>query len=347
MKREILMSPADSGLSMAVTKLQAHMHGSLPWIEKSFGLATDGFRKNAEKLTLKVPEVYVGNGNYHEVLPDGKRTVSQVFYYADSAEQVVDETIMDGYRMKCRVSMVVWLDLDRLKAEMGYTYDHRYTDELKKQALNAINSFPDYRPKAVESKAQEVWKGWTIGRGVLYYGDTTEYAMTQIFKHPEAGFRVFGELEYEETCDTYILPSFGEALPVTIVNRFGESYTIQPSENYVEAPVEPAVVVNPNENTTIELGEGETHNVPLVTVQDVYSLEFNFLVDHDNVITATIAAGYAATYTTQALSNVATVAYKKNGAAAALPIAAAANDVVEVTITRTNAAAAAKVTINS
>ena len=214
MDRKIYTSPSASGLARAVTALQVHLHSELTWLQHSFGLASDGFFESVEKLTLTIPEVYVGGGEYRTVLPDD-RLVSHAFYYADSAERVVSGEPYAGYRMACNVSLVVWMDLDRLNAEMGWGYAHRYTDELKQQALRAINAFPDFSPSQVHTKTKNVWSGWTIGRGVLYYGDQKEYALSQIGKHPEAGFRVYGVLTYEEPCqggNTYFAEDYSQQI---------------------------------------------------------------------------------------------------------------------------------------
>lgn len=200
MNRELILSPSTEGLSLAVSRLQTKLYEDLPWTEKVYGLASDGFRESTEKLTLTIPEVYKGNGIYEEVLPNGLNT-SHIFFYADGPEKVEAWSAFgDSQRYSQRLSIVVWCDLEKIKATLGYNYDHRFTDELIGQMRRSLATQSEYEPETIERGAKQVWKNWTIGRGVLYYGDYKEYAMTQIFKHPEAGFRIFGNITYDDPC---------------------------------------------------------------------------------------------------------------------------------------------------
>ncbi|MPN49993.1 hypothetical protein SDC9_197618 [bioreactor metagenome] len=72
---------------------------------------------------------------------------------------------------------------------------------------------------------------------------------------------------------------------------------------------------------------------------------FGFPTDYDDNMTVTAAAEQAADFATEALINVATVAYEVNGSAASLPFTVAAGDTVKVTITRTDAGTDASVKI--
>ena len=199
MNREIIHTPGEAGLSRAVTLLQDHLHQALPWIEKSFGLATDGHAVNREQLTVTVPEVYVGGGEYDPVLPDDRR-ISQLFFYQDGAEEVLEQVPYGDYRLCAPLSIVFWCDLDQLSGAMGFPTAYRYTDELKAQLLAALAQFPDFAAEAVDTKAERVWSGWNVGRGVLYFGDRKEYAIAQVGRHPQAGFRVRGTLAYAQPC---------------------------------------------------------------------------------------------------------------------------------------------------
>lgn len=80
---------------------------------------------------------------------------------------------------------------------------------------------------------------------------------------------------------------------------------------------------------------------------DNRSLNIQFLATYDDNITLTATADEATTWTTESLTNVATVAYEKNGGAASLPITLAVSDTLKITITRTNAALDSKVKLTN
>lgn len=68
-----------------------------------------------------------------------------------------------------------------------------------------------------------------------------------------------------------------------------------------------------------------------------------FPATYDNSITIDIDANSAGAYSTATLTNVATIAYEKNGSSASLPVAVSNGDTLKVTITRTNSALLSKV----
>jgi hypothetical protein len=76
-------------------------------------------------------------------------------------------------------------------------------------------------------------------------------------------------------------------------------------------------------------------------------IEFDYPIGADDDITLTAGANQATTWTSEVLDNVATILYEKNSVAVSRPFVLAVSDVLKVTITRTNPAAAAKVTLKN
>lgn len=72
-----------------------------------------------------------------------------------------------------------------------------------------------------------------------------------------------------------------------------------------------------------------------------------FPAGYDDNMTITAESDQATSWTTETLSNVATVAYEKNGVAASLPITLAEGDTMKITITRTDSEAAASVKLEN
>jgi hypothetical protein len=85
----------------------------------------------------------------------------------------------------------------------------------------------------------------------------------------------------------------------------------------------------------------------LKRVSPTINLNVQFLATYDDNITITVTADEAATWTTESLTNVATIAYEVNGVADTLPITLVATDTLKVTITRTNAALDSKVKLTT
>jgi len=84
-----------------------------------------------------------------------------------------------------------------------------------------------------------------------------------------------------------------------------------------------------------------------ITLPDNRNAYFYFIATYDDYQLITADANAATTWTTEILTNVATIAYEKNGVAATLPITLVATDTLKVTITRTNAALDSLVKLNN
>lgn len=85
----------------------------------------------------------------------------------------------------------------------------------------------------------------------------------------------------------------------------------------------------------------------LKRVSPVINLYVQFIATYDDDITITADANSATAWTTETLTNVATIAYEKNGSAASLPITLAVGDTLKITITRTNAALDSLIKLNN
>lgn len=82
-------------------------------------------------------------------------------------------------------------------------------------------------------------------------------------------------------------------------------------------------------------------------IPDERILIVQFPKGYDDNMTITAESDQATSWTTETLSNVATVAYEKNGVAASLPITLAEGDTLKITITRTDSEAASSVKLEN
>lgn len=134
-----------------------------------------------------------------------------------------------------------------------------------------------------------------------------------------------------------------DVTPVSITDRFGATILKGEGESYTESPITKPVIINLNDNTETELGEGESYTIPLI--EDQFDIVLNYPGDADNIIT--ITATEAATYTTEVLTNITSVIYTLNTVAATMPITLAIGDTLIAEIVRTDAALASKITLKN
>jgi hypothetical protein len=103
----------------------------------------------------------------------------------------------------------------------------------------------------------------------------------------------------------------------------------------------PATIAHEIPDITVTKYDGSTYTHPAgkdLIESTTKRISAQFPATYDDNLTLTADSFSVGTYSAADLTNVATVAYEKNGQAAALPVTLAANDTLKITITRTNAA---------
>ena len=101
---------------------------------------------------------------------------------------------------------------------------------------------------------------------------------------------------------------------------------------------------------TVTEPDASTYTYPAakdITLPDNRNAYFYFIATYDDYQLITVDSNAATTWTTETLTNVATIAYEKNSVAASLPITLAVGDTLKITITRTNAALDSLVKLNN
>lgn len=181
------------GVDAAVQTLQTSLSAALPWLSRCYGLATTGLTKQEtdtryNKNEYKYPEVYVGNSEYLALEPNNYLN-AHAFFKAEAAQEAVDYQAFHFNRYRQRVSIVFWINLDKVKTAMGYTYAHRFTEELKRQILDVLRNHSHFTVQRIHETPQDVFSGYSYN-----------HLDNQTFKHPEAGFKFEGVLLFNEKC---------------------------------------------------------------------------------------------------------------------------------------------------
>lgn len=178
------------GLDAAIQRLQLALGVNLPWLTYSFGRATSGRSKGpAKEDKIRIaPEVYMGDGRY-EVVEPNNHWAAHSFIQVAAPEEPVDFKPGKVNSYSTRLELVVLFDLEQVKAKMGYTYSHRFTEELKQEIKGVLRRLPKHQVITIHETPTEVFRGYTY--------DHHEH---QTFRHPEGGFKFVLDVSYSETC---------------------------------------------------------------------------------------------------------------------------------------------------
>lgn len=174
---ELLYISNPVGEVKRVQDLQKSFKANIDWIEKSFGIAYREQIQDGEYL----PEIYIGNNEYIEVLPDDKLTGMCFFDVLD--EIAVGE---NNNTFSANVNIVFFVNLKKAFP----TLNHRADAEARQNAINVIKQHQ---------------RGWTINN--IVKGVDNVYARYD-WKEPEAlidkqPYHVFA-LECTVNYDCYI-----------------------------------------------------------------------------------------------------------------------------------------------
>lgn len=189
-KPEIPLIDKPVNLDRVIQGIQVALGEKLSWLDYSFGRAVPGERVvEGSQRALTYPEVYVGEGRYEEVGPNSHFGAHSFIQLAGPEKPIEYEKFQRNY-YTAPLEVVFLFDLDKVKDRAGYTYSHRFTEELKQQIRVALESMPDVDVVvAMWETAVEVFRGYTYN-----------HLQMQTFKHPYAGLKIAFTTHYLEDC---------------------------------------------------------------------------------------------------------------------------------------------------
>jgi len=183
-------------LDKVLAGIQSGLVDNLSWLDAAFGRAQK-LTKMVKGKKIVTPNVFCGGwqghgpNDYIEVSPDSKIGNFSFFWIEDP--QTIDVGPFDRM-IKTPFSLIVWFDLRKV-------YDsptNRNTEYLKAQVLNVLNGRTGWHldsGRVIVSRIYEQVEN-------IYRGFTISEIDNQFLMHPFGGFRIDGELEYDELCFT-------------------------------------------------------------------------------------------------------------------------------------------------
>lgn len=170
--------PTAVGLDAEIQRLQLLLAERLPWLAVSYGKAYRSGQVLSGK-TRYVPEVYAGNGEYRDVLPNDNVQAQSFFYPRDPATTGAQEPNALSLSLTQTVDYIFWGNLRRIDP----TKDYRFEGELLQQVLQVLTE-SGALVQRVYTSAEEVFRGFSV--------DTVA---EQVLRAPYCGFRISLELQ--------------------------------------------------------------------------------------------------------------------------------------------------------
>jgi hypothetical protein len=174
------------GIDAEIQAIQLILASGLTWLEHSFGRAYTGAEMR-DKRKYYYPEVYQGSKEYLSVLPNDNFR-SQSFFIVSDPEEVADYLhYTPNTSFAFKVSIVFWYNLDQIKKYEGYIYQHRFTEELKRDILGVLKGVSSFVPERMFETPEEIYKGYSL-----------DHVKEQTLKHPFGGLRIDGTLNFDQ-----------------------------------------------------------------------------------------------------------------------------------------------------
>ncbi len=180
-------------LDLVIQQIQLGLADKIIWLDYSFGKAVAGYEMSQDgtNRTRVYPHAYFGNGQYIDVGPNNNYTAHCFIQIGASGEKLVadyDKFRQNQYRVQ--LELIVLFDVDKIKRKMEYEYQHRFTEEIKKEIRAVLRKLPLIDSvEAIYETPTDVLRGYT-------YNETER----QNFKHPFGGFKFILNVGYTESC---------------------------------------------------------------------------------------------------------------------------------------------------
>lgn len=169
-----------------IGELQQGLKERLGWLDYSFGRA-ERLVKTIDGRRYYTPNVYIGRGNYENVLPDAVKIGNYSFFVLDEPQEV-QHPMQQQVRIRSPFSLVVWVDMRKAESE-----DERNTEAVKEEILLALNDILLHKGGIVINKIYERAEN-------VFAGFTLDEVDNQFMMSPFAGWRFTGEMWIENDC---------------------------------------------------------------------------------------------------------------------------------------------------
>ena len=173
-----------------IHELQQALKDGLPWLDYSFGRC-ERLVKTVDGKRIYTPNVYKGNEQYEQILPDDRHGCYS-FFVLHEPQEVLNRMQME-VRIKTPFSLIMWVDMRKVEQKMQLP-DERNTEYIKEQVLSVIaTSFlkkGSVRVTRIYEKAENVFDGFSL-----------DEVDNQYLMSPFAGFRFYGEMIVTNDCN--------------------------------------------------------------------------------------------------------------------------------------------------
>lgn len=120
-------------LDVMIQGIQKNLQDNLPWLDYAFGRAYKIESNSESGPKVKYPAVYTENGEYLSVLPDDKLGNYSFILISDPTELEIPARLS---RLKVNGSIIFWLNLSTVYAEVNAIY----SEEIKAEILKVLST---------------------------------------------------------------------------------------------------------------------------------------------------------------------------------------------------------------
>jgi len=176
-----------------IAKIQEGLKSSLSWLDFAFGRA-ERIVKKTNGRNLYLPAIYSGDtsrpNEYLELSPDALIGNFSFFWMLDPQKFVPVSRVSGVY--KDPFALIFWFDLRKVYNSSS----NRNVFALEDQVMKALSG-----EILIPNGAIHVEKIYHLAENI-YREFSLDEVDNQFLMHPYAGFRLEGELIYEEPCQT-------------------------------------------------------------------------------------------------------------------------------------------------
>lgn len=174
-----------------IANIQKGLKEKIPWLDAAFGRA-ERIIKQINGRNYYLPAVYTGSGNtaneYLELSPDSK-IGNFCFFWMLDPQRIEWRPNIPG-TVKEPFALIFWFDLRKVY----HGADNRNVAALEAEVLNVLNG-KFHMPIG----ALTITKVYHLAENI-YREFTLDAVDNQFLMHPYAGFRLEGELIYDQPC---------------------------------------------------------------------------------------------------------------------------------------------------
>ncbi len=176
------------GVDAIASAINARLSSDLDWLTTAYGVVEKKGKQDAKGKDVFYPAIYVGDNEYHNLMPD-EHLGNYSFFELKDPVKITGYGLGQPLKIEANLSLVVWFDFNTVYSSA--TMDNSNVRSVRKLVTDSLKG-------SINGVSVMIGEIYYKGENV-YKGYSFDQVENQYFERPYGGFRIDLTTIYKET----------------------------------------------------------------------------------------------------------------------------------------------------